>query len=275
MERGEEAGRPTGDNRQKGTKVLRIQLLVTLVVTAPAAVLVAQPPAVADACVGTANHAWRSDTWAPDDVTGIRAPVRLRKSGDVCVPGSGDEGDQASVWIAIEPQTSDEIVQLGFVHVIDDPGTGSTKFCRFWAIGGGAVHAYNCGNDSGGDQVWFRIKVDTPGPPDTNKYYYLQDCGKAGGYTSCVTKNSNQGKWGHGWALASSEVSHACQTVMMGSSTNKANAGTGTYPIEMQTTVGGAWVSGTLSGASQGPVCSFNYKYDAGANVFTSWDARN
>lgn len=190
----------------------------------------------------------------------------MANRGMVCVAAAGKEGDQVSNWIAIEPGDGTKIAQIGFVKLIANPSTGTTQVCRFWAIGTGAVHAYDCGVDNGGDTVYFRIVAQ-------GSYYNLLDCGKVGGYANCDSLNSSQTLFADSWAINSAEASYACGDRLMGQSGSRVAFGNATYPMRVLRVVGGTWDVRPWN--SSGSPCSGNYAVSVTDEVIQTWDTRN
>lgn len=204
--------------------------------------------------------------------TGLRAPVQLRTNSSVCVPPAGYEKDEASNWIGFEPGSQTAVVQLGYIKLIDDASIGTVKTCRFWGTGAGNVHAYHCGDETAGDQVWFQITSQTKDGAN-GLYYYLQDCGTSGGYNNCVTKDISQPTWSDGLGFANSEVSYSCQDKMAGSYTSAAHVGGNTYPIKGQTD-GGPWAIRSFNPYTYHP-CSNSYHSNVSDQTLETWDERN
>src|SRR5215471_1845478 len=95
-------------------------------------------------CPARALHDWTGGTWEPGDhdVFGVRAPVEARKDGQVCANAPREEG-HADAWIAITNNNSNGITQAGIIHVYNQ-SLGHAQWCKFWAIGTGRDHIYNC-----------------------------------------------------------------------------------------------------------------------------------
>lgn len=242
---------------------------VTVLVLSLAQVFAAGTASAAT-CPSSPHHDWVSSAWNTTSARGVRAPVQLRKTGTVCTVSGSQEQDQDSDWIAIEPGNAQKIVQAGFVH-LHNYSLGVNQYCRFWANGGGAVHAYKCGSDSGGKYVYFVVRLVNA---YYGYYYKILDCGTSG-YGSCTTKNASQPSFSSPWGLVSAETSYggtACTDRIMGSPSLPANIGTSAHAIQWQTKVGGSW--GTKSLNSSNGVCS-HYKAGFSNTIVSTWDNRN
>ena len=208
----------------------------------------------------------------------MRAPIEVRTpSARVCAIGAPYEGDSAGSWIGVEPGNQGAISQIGLVKIANPDG--STKTCRFYANQGGQVHTYGCDwNDQGGDRVFFQIEA-LPNP-DTGQghYYYLEDCGKSGGYAggNCVTHDASQSAWGDAGAYVFSEVGYPCSgDYMPGGPDTPVHFGTSAYPVQTRNSFDGSFNTrdwtGTVTGA-----CTGHYHRNVTPDVGVgTWDDRN
>ena len=147
--------------------------------------------------------------WSASDntVLGIRAPVKNRLDGLLCVPAS--QGAFGATWIAIEDNNSNNVVQIGWDHDFNALGLG--QWCRFWVNGLGIPHDYNCSRDLDGTFVWFKIEVYANGGP---LFYSIKDCGTGGDFDNCTQENGSQAYFSSAYAGAISEVDFRCTEVI-------------------------------------------------------------
>jgi hypothetical protein len=247
-------------------------LAASLAIAGLQLVLLPSPALAFSSCPGANHYDFVSSAWYPSGglAAGVEAPVQLRETGTVCSGGPTDSAD--SDWIAIEPSSGAQIVQMGFVHLYNS-AISDEQYCRFWANGGGGVHAYHCGNDVGGTFVYYKIiEFFDVG---THTYLYdLEDCGPDG-YTSCTTRNSSQTAWTSSFGVVSAESNYGgstCMTRIMGNDTHPANLGTDVNPIEWQASVGGSFATRSLSSTNAN--CA-DYQGAFTDSVVSTWDSRN
>jgi hypothetical protein len=222
-------------------------------------------------CPSNAVHSWDGRRYDPSArVTGVRAALKFRKDGFVCDPGNRSEGAAASTWVALEAGSCCGIAQGGFVHEWYNP-IGGTRYCRFWAIGNGAVIPYGCGNQTDDEVVYFRVQ--TISSSSGNQIY---DCG-TDGYATCTLKGQDSENWTAAHSEADGEASDACLVQVMGSTGDKARIGVNTDgAIQFSTNFSGVWSipSNTVDGQT-GAGCLGSYFDSFSTNSAALWDARN
>jgi hypothetical protein len=167
-------------------------------------------------------------TTSDDQVYGVRAPILMRQDGLLCT--NSEDDDFESPWIAVEQIVGAGITQIGFDH--DWNSMGNEHYCRFWAIGHGAPHDYDCGGTADGVTVYFEINTYSTGD---NDYYSVEDCGTEGDFSDCTQENGSQLAYvnDNDVAVASEETNHSCASQILGS-----NADPVTYGNDSWGTVG-------------------------------------
>jgi hypothetical protein len=225
----------------------------------------------------SSTHAWTGGTWNPSGsnvVYGVEAPIEYRNGASICQQThSPGEGDESSVWIAVE--TATHIVQIGFVQVVYD-SAGDTHQCSFWAHGTGTVHPYDCGLTSATTK-YFRIEEDSQFAD-----YNIEDCGTGPGYGSCVSKNATQSQFtATDKGAAVSEVSFPCRSQMMGGLSSKVDYGSSSYYLKGQNSIGGSWAVHDFGTPVNSEGCSqyLNDRYidsdGTDTDIMQTWDTRN
>jgi hypothetical protein len=207
--------------------------------------------------------------WTRSDVAvfGIRAPVQMRTNGLLCLPVS--DLPFAAAWIGIQQEVGNGITQIGFVHHYNSSGVG--VYCRFWAIGTGSPHFYDCGGTPNGKYVFFKIKryYDTP----TRTYRYaVDDCGEAGGYGSCTVKSGSQAAYGNPEGIVAAETNYGCTIRIMGSGSAPTHYGTSSYPVQGYVTT---WATRTWSSKQTEGDCTSYYGGKKVTGGMVTWDTRN
>lgn len=230
------------------------------------------PPAdSATVCTTDAAHDWTGGVWHPDTghfAAAINAPITLRYGATLCLNIA--HPDAWSDWIAMEPGDGSKIVQIGFTRLVTDWNTNQIQYCRFWAIHNGDIHAYHCGGDNGGDQVYFKIQAQGSG----QQYYYsIFDCGISGGYGDCVLKDADQIVWFDAFGLIASEVSYKCGDHMSGATGSRSQYGNSVYPIKGQNEIGSTWIIRDWTSFGQDH-CS-SYENNVTDSQIQTWDSRN
>jgi hypothetical protein len=227
-------------------------------------------PAMAVDC--TTNNSWPFYQWtrAANDVYGVRAPIQARVDGGLCgVPGGGDDPFNAA-WIAIVQAPS--IVQIGYEH---DFGMNAGHWCRFWAIGTGQPTDYKCGVDS--NDTYLYLKIVRYYDSITHVYRYeIDDCGTGGGYGSCTAQSSSTVAYSSPAGQTASEADYTCVIHIMGSSSDRQNFGTSSYPVQGMDSSswttrswGAHWDNGHTN-CKDTP-----YGTDQGTDGMRFWDTRN
>jgi hypothetical protein len=194
----------------------------------------------------------------------------MRIDGLVCT--GGPEIGFSAAWIGIDNTAETSITQIGFIHQWDS-ALGTGIYCRFWAIDGGGVHDYGCGNTSDDTFVYFQVQRFTD-PITHADFYDILDCGTAGGYGNCTSKDSQQVAYTSAFGVLGAESDYgksACTIRIMGSTSDKQNFGTSTFTIEGMHGAG-SWGNKTWSG--QGAVCN-DYGGNTGNFTRSAWDTRN
>jgi hypothetical protein len=207
-------------------------------------------------------------TWArsTNDVYGVRAPVNLVNDAQLC--GTLSQDPFAAAWIALQDQSSNGITQIGFERDYNLQGTGHE--CRFWAIGTGYAHDYDCAGTSSGTYVYFQI-YRYYNVSNHQYQYSVQDCGTSGGYGNCTTESSSQAAYGTPEAAVAAETDYGCTVVIMGSASNPTHYGTSANPIQ-----GLASVWGTRGwGSSREGGCASDYEGQTVTGGMATWDSRN
>jgi hypothetical protein len=212
-------------------------------------------------------------TWTPagNDVEGVRAPILIRLDGSLCA--NTTHTAFATAWIAIQDQNSQGITQIGYDRHFNSDG--STSHCRFWAIGTGAPHYYDC-DDSNGTFVYFRIVQYLIG---ANPFYMVEDCGTAsGGFNNnCTTENATQAAYAAPQGAVFSETDYGdslsgCPTQMLGDNTNPVLYGNSSWDLNGKNSSGWA----TRGWVFNGPFgCSGDYKGETTFDGVGTWDSRN
>ncbi|GAB3852925.1 hypothetical protein GCM10028801_04690 [Nocardioides maradonensis] len=227
------------------------------------------------------NHSFQGGFWDPsiygNKPYGIEAPVQFRVGASVCEVASG-EVDETSNWISIQDRLSGAISQAGFVQQILDPVANTTKNCRFWQTGLTALHPYDCGDDSGGTFVYFKVVLNSG-------YYRILDCGNHSDYQNCLELSATAPEYWDPVAFAAAETSHPCGDQMAGSDSNRANIGTAASPLLGQSNSLGPFNERAFVGKQQqddGGSCSAYHRYVVpeadgtnNAQAVQTWDGRN
>jgi hypothetical protein len=207
--------------------------------------------------------------WAPstNDVEGVRAPIELRTNGELCQPTS-DEAF-ASPWIAIEQGNGQGITQIGFDHEFSSSGSG--EFCRFWAIGTGHPHDYDCASTGNNTFVFFEIEQYISGG---NVFYAVYDCGSSGGYGNCILMSGNQAAYTEPVGSVAAETDEGCPVRIMGTASAPTNYGTSANPVEG---LANSSCSGHDWGSTLHQNCSSDYagSIQTGPVLMSTWDTRN
>jgi hypothetical protein len=213
--------------------------------------------------------------WTPndDDVNGIRAPIKVRRDGRVCT--GGPELGFAAAWISIEDQGGTGITQIGWIHIYD-PSIGAGKWCRFFAIGVGAVQTYGTCDPT--DDTFLYLEIQKQFDPERHAYFYdVYDCGTGGGYGDCQSKSWSQAPYASSLAAIDVETDYgksACTVEIMGSSDDRQNFGqiSPSYPIQGQNDAGDGWGTKTLVGGNA--TCS-DYLGTFSDSQMKTYDDRN
>jgi hypothetical protein len=206
--------------------------------------------------------------WAPanGDAEGIRAPINLRKDGELCTTAMSD--DFASDWIALTQNTGAGITQIGWDHHWNSGG--GVEYCRFWAIGTGHPNFYDC-TDSDETTVYFRIQTYNDGG---TLRYDVDDCGTAGDFNDshCTQKSGSQAAYVNGaTAFADQEVDHPCVSFMLGSMAITVNYGNDNFGLVGND--GSGWVVKNWTGFVDS--CTNDYKKSISGDIIETWDSRN
>lgn len=239
-----------------------LALIMAMIAHTPVALAVVFNPQ----CDGASN-VQTGGLWQPSngDAEGIGAPILLRQDGNLCVNSGLD--DFESPWIALEQVQGSGITQIGFDH--DWNAQGGEHYCRFWAIGTGIPHDYDCSGTADGKYVFFRIQ--TYSTPGGNLLYSVDDCGTGGNFDNCTEESGNQAAYiNNAFAEAGQEVDHPCVSQMLGSNPDPMNFGNSNWG-----TVGnnGGWNIKSWSGFVNS--CSSDYKHSISGDIITIWDSRN
>lgn len=236
-----------------------------------ASFLVLSAPAHAIVCTTTtldqAYDRWNANPFA----TGFRAPVTLRRNGDIC----SQPGPSASVsnWVGIEDLdgSSPNLAQIGWLRYLGSPYFSG--FCRFWEIVNpdDGPNIYHCGEDTGGTVHYF--KVESVHDSGTNSdHFAMYDCGQSD-WSNCTRQDlgPNTNRFSTSYGEVAAESSTQCQNDEMGSSSN-----TVLYtPITGQGTQGGSYSQKNLFFNTQNHVCSHYIFPTHGDQTFESYDDRN
>ncbi|HEY7146098.1 MAG TPA: hypothetical protein VH637_17810 [Streptosporangiaceae bacterium] len=235
--------------------------LVSVVLPAPAAV--AQPgnppcPAV--------DYDFSGGNWEPSNgvVAGVRAPIKIRKDGLLC---SNTQHDSfVAIWIGIGQMHGDHLAQIGFDHHYNKDG--NPIFCRFWAIGTGFPHYYNCKQIADDTSIFFKIESFQAG---TSSLYKIQDCGTGGDFSNCTTENATQAAFGSARGETVSETDHGCASFMLGATSDKVIFGNSNWRLVGNN--GATW--GPRAWDLISPRCSSDYSAASTSNGIDTWDPRN
>jgi hypothetical protein len=226
-------------------------------------------PAFATATSSCPSVSYNAPFWlwvkSANDVYGVRAPVEMRTDGGLCVPGSGSEDSFAAAWIGIQQQVGNGITQIGFINLY---GSG---WCRFWAIGTGLAHVYDCGGTSNSHYVYFEINRYYDSPTRTYRYA-IYDCGEAGGYGNCTAKDGSQAAYGNPEGVIAAETDYGCTVQIMGTASSPTHYGTTSNPVEGFVT---SWLSRTWGGKQTEGDCTSDYIGKSVTGGFVTWDSRN
>jgi hypothetical protein len=221
-------------------------------------------------CPGTLNYDFIQDRWEPADQAnaGFRAPIELRKNGDVC----SDNG-VVYEWVGIFTNGSNGgISQIGWADYYP------MGYCRFWYWDNGngsnsGVMFNHCGDDSIGTSRFF--KVEETNYSGTHRYS-IYDCG-TGGWGTCNSLDNGPGVNSIGdvnaGALTESPTGQNCKNIIMGSSGNPTVFGGGPGDIQGMKQLSGSWDVRSLDYI--GPACSH---YDTGTHSdsqMKTYDDRN
>lgn len=246
----------------------RAFLLVTATAGLLAPSLWGVTPALAASCTGGYAAPFYEWVRSANDVYGVRAPVEMRLDGGLC--GAAADYPFAASWIGIQGQSGGVITQVG-VEKDFNPTTGAAQYCRFWAIGTGIAHDYDCGTDNDGVYIFFRISRYYD--PTTHLYYYeIDDCGTSGGYGNCTNKNDAQEAYSDPEGEVAAETDFGCVVHLLGTSARPVNYGTSSNPV--QGLDSSSWATRNWAGYDEGN-CASNYMRSSNSDSMSTWDTRN
>jgi hypothetical protein len=230
------------------------------------------PPALANPACQTYRPNFASWTWTPssNDVAGVRAPILIRTDGELC---SGGNQTFITAWIGIQDQHSNGITQIGYDRHFNSSGTA--EHCRFWAIGTGSPHYYDCETDANDTFVFFRIEQYRAN--DGQLYYNVEDCGTEGDFNNCTIKSGTQPVYLAPQGSVASEVNYGdvqdgCPEQMLGSSSDPVLYGNSSWGLRGKNSSGWAarsWAAGPTNG------CSTDYRGATTSDGVKTWDSRN
>lgn len=222
-------------------------------------------------------------------VAGIRAPVQLRRQGTLCTPEITDVPFTAN-YISLEDDhlgssTLGEIRQIGWYdYPANSPSGTSAPFCKFYAVGMGAGHGYEC-NHTDGQETNFQVDLYTDSLG--NAHIEMLDCGSSG-WSAC-TPEAVGGVPNYLTATAVVETNYPCQTVEPGSDPslvggNPVNYGNSGYPLHLKNNRSDSWTTINMeknllleftSCPSPNNTNHYHKDWNATTNVLTTWDDRN
>jgi hypothetical protein len=195
------------------------------------------------------------------DVQEIKGVVVLRRNGYTC-GYNAQWVDSISSWMSFESvDGSGQITQAGYQGTRWN-STGTMQWCRFWAIGTGTSHAYNC-SDGTGTATEYEIVNDY----GSDQIY---DCGNSN-WSSCTLlgaqphKTSVAGVYG--------ESHYPCADQLMGISSSTAQIGKASEAVQVSLGSGLANVPWTAT--QDGPVCSSYGQLDYHNIYLGTYDTRN
>lgn len=204
-------------------------------------------------CPSTSSYEWTVDRWSPadGDLAGMRSPIELRKSGDVCSP-NGVVYQWVGVW------TDSAISQIGW-------GSQHTLgFCRFtfWETSSysSGIQWSRCGTDPPGTVRLFKVEDTQYGPPTFIHRFSIYDCGVSGwnGCGSALDAGPLISAFNESHAGVSSEVvfSASCLDRPMGTQNLPAVFGGAQGDIEGKKAYAGSYSVRPLTDYVSGVVCS-------------------
>ena len=257
---------------------LRMAVALATVMTSILAVSWRAPAALADpSCPKPApQHAFAGWTWNPasgDYVNGVRAPIRLRRDGLLCILQQGElEGAFNASWIGIGNPNGGftALVQIGFIHDLN--AQGNPEWCRFWFNPSQSTSKnYYCGDDDN-QQVYFEVQTYVTGGLQT--FYGIYDCGIAGNFDNCNLKNGDTPLFTNDQAIVYSETDYDCTTYMQGQGTDRVWYGNSSWATSINDSNGWSknrnWTDGSTAG------CSSDYMDENdGGGLLRTWDSRN
>jgi hypothetical protein len=225
-------------------------------------------------CPTDLHYDFVTDYWShAAGVAGFRAPIELRKNGDVCSPPSGGFQGNVYEWVGLQASVgSGGISQIGWT---DDYTNG---YCRFlyWDNSHGSnsgVIEDRCGSDTVGTVRLF--KVEDTNVSGTHRYSIF-DCGTSD-WQNCTrlddgpTVANLQSEFG--LAAAESPFGTGCTQVIMGSQGSPTVYGGSLGDIKEIQDFGDSYTVHSLTyGAAQ---CNH---YDSGIHndqKLTTYDDRN
>jgi hypothetical protein len=197
-------------------------------------------------CTGDSD--WPSFKWTRTDnqVYGLRAPVQIRIDGGLCgVPGGGDNPSNA-IGFLIGGANTNAHVGIGLVHEF---GVSGDHYCRFWDNAAGGGPTYDCTADNNDVFVFFKIVRFFDTVHHVYKYD-IEDCGTAGGYANCMSKNSASTEFSGPYGATESLANFTCLIHIMGSSSDKQNIGTTNNPLQGSTDNGSTWSTRSWGGTA-------------------------
>jgi hypothetical protein len=238
--------------------------------------------AQAATCTTADDHDGVAYFWYPGATTtvaaGMEAPLQLRKEGTVC---SGSPYGFSATFIAIVPNGTLNIIQIGLIHQWD-AGTGTDRYCKWWAKGIGSINLFQCGLGSD-DYFYFRIAQ-----PAGGGQFQIEVCGKALHYADGCTVMGSQndtGVWADtaGFTWYENSDGKTCLDRGMGTSANPANLGDSADSVKFMGTSGYTFhtVSPVELYPGDPPTCShyhMPYNTDSGTGdlqAFLPYDDRN
>jgi hypothetical protein len=204
--------------------------------------------------------------WTPSnqDVEGVRAPINMRTDGLLC--SNIHQDPFAANWIAIVQQNGSGITQIGFVH--EPNSQGQFVWCRFWAIGEGVSHDYDCGVDPNNTFVYFRVQQYLSG---LSPFYKVEDCGTEGDFNHCTTMNGTQPAYADPASEVASETDFGCEVYMLGSTSDAVQYGNSSWRLDGESSSG--WAPRTWSAFK--PRCTGDYSGTTISYGMRTWDTRN
>jgi hypothetical protein len=221
---------------------------------------------------------WYDDQSGDLSVGGVRAGIQVRKDSAIC-PGVDGAGN--STWVGLEEDgfLGHGLMQGGLVTLNDSQGV--QHVCRFYEkFPAQPEITYQCGGYTNGDYYYFQVYKY---PTMAGNYVAIQDCGQDSSYSpgNCTTKLSGVPATyiDDAHATASAEEQHEyCQDILMGGSSNPANIGNGTHPIEVERDAYDPWIhSESFAGSPQDGdfPCSDFKKNLPNPQTLVVWDDRN
>jgi len=243
-------------------------------ILAPSLLFVSAGPAqAAGACDNHYIQITNQWTVPPNDwASGVRAPIKLKTDGQLCI--GGDIGQATANWVGIEDQAGTKLVQDGWAHD-KDPQTGNGRWCRFWEVIGtnydtNGPKMGHCGDDADLTINYWEVEEDYV-VADSAYHFEPNNCGTSD-WTTCNLMGDGPkiAAFSSTFTLANTESTSGCGSEIMGAGSSRVTFSA----MEERGPVTGSYSSNSLAYGFQG-TCSHYQVPTHSATQFIDYDDRN